>query len=214
MRATLVFRSRCSTHAHDCLATHALHKSMARRAAHAATKMPRASPHTSFIVTLYRHRVLADGAPWQAGRMQVRMFRRNVRVNLALQGGGAHGAFTWGVLDRLLEDDELEISWVSATSAGAVNAVAVASGLSEGGKTSARATSCAACGRPCTRPAFPICCASIRFSMGSAARRNWRRWRACGRRTNSIRSASIRCAACCPTASTSRSCATARPSSC
>ncbi len=59
-------------------------------------------------------------------------------MNLALQGGGAHGAFTWGVLDRLLEDDELEISWVSATSAGAVNAVAVASGLSEGGKTSAR----------------------------------------------------------------------------
>ena len=70
--------------------------------------------------------------------MQVRLFRRNVRVNLALQGGGAHGAFTWGVLDRLLEDDELEISWVSATSAGAVNGVAVAAGLSEGGKTSAR----------------------------------------------------------------------------
>jgi NTE family protein len=70
--------------------------------------------------------------------MQVRLFRRNVRLNLALQGGGAHGAFTWGVLDRLLEDDELEISWVSATSAGAVNAVAVAAGLSEGGKTSAR----------------------------------------------------------------------------
>ena len=52
-------------------------------------------------------------------------------MNLALQGGGAHGAFTWGVLDRLLEDDGLEIGWVSATSAGAVNAVAVAAGLSE-----------------------------------------------------------------------------------
>ena len=70
--------------------------------------------------------------------MQVRLFRRNIRLNLALQGGGAHGAFTWGVLDRLLEDDELEINWISATSAGAVNAVAVAAGLSEGGKTSAR----------------------------------------------------------------------------
>ena len=70
--------------------------------------------------------------------MHVRLFRRNARINLALQGGGAHGAFTWGVLDRLLEDEELEISWVSATSAGAVNAVAVASGFSEGGKTSAR----------------------------------------------------------------------------
>jgi NTE family protein len=70
--------------------------------------------------------------------MQVRLFRRNARINLALQGGGAHGAFTWGVLDRLLEDEELEINWVSATSAGAVNAVALASGFSEGGKTSAR----------------------------------------------------------------------------
>jgi len=67
-----------------------------------------------------------------------RLFKRNVRVNLALQGGGAHGAFTWGALDRLLEDDDLEIGWVSATSAGAINAVAVAAGLSEGGKEIAR----------------------------------------------------------------------------
>jgi NTE family protein len=69
----------------------------------------------------------------------VRFFRRKIRINLALQGGGAHGAFTWGVLDRLLEDDELEIGWVSATSAGAVNAVAMASGLGEGGRPQARA---------------------------------------------------------------------------
>jgi NTE family protein len=68
----------------------------------------------------------------------VRLFRRNVRINLALQGGGAHGAFTWGVLDRLLEEEQLQIGWVSATSAGAVNAVALAAGLSEGGKSSAR----------------------------------------------------------------------------
>lgn len=68
----------------------------------------------------------------------MRFFRRRVRINLALQGGGAHGAFTWGVLDRLLEDDELQISWVSATSAGAVNAVALAAGLSEGGRSRAR----------------------------------------------------------------------------
>jgi NTE family protein len=68
----------------------------------------------------------------------LRFFRRPVRINLALQGGGAHGAFTWGVLDRLLEDDELQISWVSATSAGAVNAVALASGLGEGGRAKAR----------------------------------------------------------------------------
>jgi NTE family protein len=62
-----------------------------------------------------------------------------LRINLALQGGGAHGAFTWGVLDRLLEEDDLEIGWVSGTSAGAVNAVALAVGLADGGPEAARA---------------------------------------------------------------------------
>ncbi len=60
------------------------------------------------------------------------------RINLALQGGGAHGAFTWGALDRLLEDDDLEISAISATSAGALNAAAVKAGLVEGGRELAR----------------------------------------------------------------------------
>jgi NTE family protein len=60
-------------------------------------------------------------------------------INLALQGGGAHGAFTWGVLDHILERDTHEIGWVSGTSAGAINAVAMASGLAEGGKSAARA---------------------------------------------------------------------------
>ncbi|HVL76897.1 MAG TPA: patatin-like phospholipase family protein, partial [Noviherbaspirillum sp.] len=45
------------------------------------------------------------------------------RIDLALQGGGAHGAFTWGVLDRLLDEERLEIDGVSGTSAGAMNAV-------------------------------------------------------------------------------------------
>ena len=67
------------------------------------------------------------------------MFRRQQRLNLALEGGGAHGAFTWGVLDRLLEDETLDIAWISATSAGAVNAVALAAGLAEGGRAGARA---------------------------------------------------------------------------
>jgi NTE family protein len=58
---------------------------------------------------------------------------------LALQGGGAHGAFTWGVLDRLLEEPDLEIDTISAASAGAVNAVAMLSGLSDGGREAARA---------------------------------------------------------------------------
>jgi len=67
------------------------------------------------------------------------MFRRRQRLNLGLEGGGAHGAFTWGVLDRLLEEETLEIGWISATSAGAVNAVALAAGLIEGDRAGARA---------------------------------------------------------------------------
>ena len=61
-----------------------------------------------------------------------------IAVSLALQGGGAHGAFTWGVLDRLLEDERLEIAAVSGTSAGACNAVALASGWCRGGRDGAR----------------------------------------------------------------------------
>jgi NTE family protein len=55
-------------------------------------------------------------------------------INLALQGGGAHGAFTWGVLDRLLEDERISFEGISATSAGAMNAVVLAYGLTEGGR--------------------------------------------------------------------------------
>jgi len=60
-------------------------------------------------------------------------------VNLALQGGGAHGAFTWGVLDRILEDPRLEIDSITGASAGAMNAIVLAEGLSKGGKEGARA---------------------------------------------------------------------------
>ncbi|MBM3573334.1 MAG: patatin-like phospholipase family protein, partial [Alphaproteobacteria bacterium] len=60
-------------------------------------------------------------------------------INLALQGGGAHGAFTWGVLDRLLEDDRIAIEGISATSAGAMNAVVLAHGMMDGGRPGARA---------------------------------------------------------------------------
>jgi NTE family protein len=59
-------------------------------------------------------------------------------VNLALQGGGAHGAFAWGVLDALLEDGRLGIEGISATSAGAMNATVLAYGLSQGGIDGAR----------------------------------------------------------------------------
>ncbi|UTW11123.1 patatin-like phospholipase family protein [Marinobacterium rhizophilum] len=60
------------------------------------------------------------------------------KINLALQGGGAHGAFTWGVLDRLLEEPTLRFEGVSGTSAGAMNAVMLASGLQQGGHEGAR----------------------------------------------------------------------------
>ena len=60
------------------------------------------------------------------------------RVNLALQGGGAHGAFTWGVLDALLEDGRLEFDAISGASAGAVNAVMLVDGCLRGGRDEAR----------------------------------------------------------------------------
>jgi NTE family protein len=59
-------------------------------------------------------------------------------INLALQGGGAHGAFTWGVLDCLLEDGRVQIEAISGTSAGAMNAVVVADGLMQAGEEGAR----------------------------------------------------------------------------
>ena len=60
------------------------------------------------------------------------------RINLALQGGGAHGAFSWGVIDRLLEEENLWFEGISATSAGAVNAVVLAHGLTVGGRQGAK----------------------------------------------------------------------------
>jgi NTE family protein len=60
-------------------------------------------------------------------------------VNLALQGGGAHGAFTWGVLDALLEDGRVSFEGVSATSAGSLNAVVLAQGLRRNRADEARA---------------------------------------------------------------------------
>ena len=61
-----------------------------------------------------------------------------VRINLALQGGGAHGAFTWGVLDCLLQDEDIEIAGISGTSAGALNGAALKAGMIEGGRDGAR----------------------------------------------------------------------------
>ena len=63
---------------------------------------------------------------------------RPKKINLALQGGGAHGAFTWGVLDWFLEDSRFAIDAITGTSAGAMNAVVLASGMERGGEDGAR----------------------------------------------------------------------------
>src|SRR5215510_3276820 len=64
--------------------------------------------------------------------------RQTVLIDLALQGGGSHGAFTWGVLDRLLEEPWLQIEAISGTSAGAMNAAVLAHGWARGSAEGAR----------------------------------------------------------------------------
>ena len=64
--------------------------------------------------------------------------REPVLVDLALQGGGAHGAYTWGVLDRLLEESWMTFDGISGTSAGAMNAAVMAYGIEDGGREGAR----------------------------------------------------------------------------
>ncbi|MEE3626314.1 patatin-like phospholipase family protein [Nitrospirillum sp. BR 11752] len=73
-----------------------------------------------------------------AGRAKKKTSQPRKRVNLGLQGGGSHGAFTWGVLDRLLEDGRLEVEAISGTSAGAMNAVVMADGYGKDGRDGAR----------------------------------------------------------------------------
>ena len=75
----------------------------------------------------------ADGAELQNAQEGERRV-----VNLALQGGGSHGAFAWGVLDRLLEEETLQFEGISGTSAGAANAVVLADGFAVGGREGAR----------------------------------------------------------------------------
>lgn len=85
-------------------------------------------------------------------------------VNLALQGGGSHGAFTWGVLDRFFQDDRIRIEAISGTSAGAMNAVVAADGLMQDGQKGAsralhdfwRAVSEAALASPFKRTPFDV----------------------------------------------------------
>ncbi|WP_373695975.1 patatin-like phospholipase family protein [Aquibium pacificus] len=72
------------------------------------------------------------------GTIAVSVIQEPKTLNLALQGGGAHGAFTWGVLDRLLDEDHLSFEGVVATSAGAMNAAVLAYGMTQGGRRGAQ----------------------------------------------------------------------------
>src|SRR5215471_9857769 len=72
----------------------------------------------------------------QVGRHREKTRRKH--INLALQGGGSHGAFAWGVLDRILEDERIVVEGIVGTSAGAMNAVVTAYGITVGGNEGAR----------------------------------------------------------------------------
>ena len=72
-------------------------------------------------------------APKPAARRRAAPAQSPLSIDLALQGGGSHGAFTWGVLDRLLEEDGLRIEGFSGTSAGAMNAGELVDGYEGGG---------------------------------------------------------------------------------
>ena len=77
-------------------------------------------------------------APKPAARRRAAPAQSPLSIDLALQGGGSHGAFTWGVLDRLLEEDGLRIEGISGTSAGAMNAAVLVDGYERGGAEGAR----------------------------------------------------------------------------
>ena len=121
------------------------------------------------------------------------------KINLALQGGGAYGAFTWGVLDHVLEDGRLEIEGIAGASAGAINAVMLADGLARGGPDEARARladfwrATSISGNCPTRSAKRLidCSRSFRLKTGRW-RSGLRQCPAIYRPTISIRSTSIR----------------------
>src|ERR1700732_5201006 len=92
-----------------------------------------------FVMKVTSERNSAERPEASGGAGHEPTFSNQVRtINLALQGGGAHGAFTWGVLDRLLEEKELAFEGLSATSAGAMNAAVFAYGLAVDGRDGAR----------------------------------------------------------------------------
>ncbi len=103
------------------------------------------------------------------------------KLNLALQGGGAHGAFTWGVVDALLERGHISIDGVSGTSAGAVNAVALAAGLMDGGPEGARErlndvwSAISRTGAPDSHPGSPLAYSPAAKISGAIAQQSMER---------------------------------------
>lgn len=83
--------------------------------------------------------MLAGIMAWTLPSITPRSAKHRLALNLALQGGGAHGAFTWGVLDALLENDRFTFAAISGSSAGAINATLLAHGLLQAGPEGARA---------------------------------------------------------------------------
>ena len=130
---------------------------------------------------------MADDGDQESGYQRRKTGRRNaaggrrvqgeLKINLALQGGGAHGACTWGVLDRLLEDGGIAIEGVSATSAGAMNGAMLTSGLKSGGPKEARRRLAKLWTRirdgfPLNKPPWSLWLEAVPQSLGPAAIEN------------------------------------------
>ena len=111
-----------------CDATYSCHLSSLNRASRDSA--------SRWEIPLAKLRSYLDGLAIWTGAAPRRVQPR--KINLALQGGGAHGAFSWGVADQLLADERIAIAGISGTSAGAVNAVMIADGLARGGPAEAR----------------------------------------------------------------------------
>src|ERR1035437_3303873 len=86
----------------------------------------------------WRSRRVAAATSGVVSRLKLGLRTPPSPLNLALQGGGAHGAFTWGVLDALLDDPRIAFEGLSGSSAGAMNAVVFADGWMKGGRDGAR----------------------------------------------------------------------------
>lgn len=93
---------------------------------------------------------------------------KNKVISVALQGGGSHGAFTWGVLDRLLEDERISLEGISGASAGALNAVVLASGFVSGGRNGAREALKTFWESVSTREPFTLTQASLQANSSSS----------------------------------------------